>query len=73
MKRYPTVRAVIIDKRDDGSASELGEYCTIAEAREAIEEYRKYGSMHSSVNKPDMIERWIIESIYDDEILQSGV
>lgn len=66
------VRTVIIDKRDDGQASELGEYHTIKDAREAIEEYRKNGSMIACSGPANMIERWIIESLFDDEILQSG-
>lgn len=72
MNRYVTCRAVIVDKRDDGEASELGEYHTISDARKAIEEYRKHGSMINCQGPADMIERWIIESLFDDEILQSG-
>lgn len=71
MKKFPTVRAVIVDKRDDGSASELGEYHTISDARKAIEEYRKNGSMFG-IGPANMIEKWFIESIVNDEILQSG-
>ena len=73
MNRYPTCRAIIIDKRDDGEASELGEYHTIADARKAIEEYRKHGSMIASNGPANSIERWIIEAIIDNEILQIGV
>jgi hypothetical protein len=73
MNRYVTCRAVIVDKRDDGEASELGEYHTISDARKAIEEYRRQGSMIACNGPTDMIERWTIESLYDDDILQSGV
>lgn len=72
MCKYPTVRAVIVDKRDDGEASELGEFNTIREAREAIEVYRKFGSMISCNGPSNSIERWFIESLNDDEILASG-
>ena len=72
MNRYPTCKAIIIDKRDDGEASELGEYHTISDARKAIEEYRKYGSMVSCNGPANSIEKWIITSIVDDDILQFG-
>jgi hypothetical protein len=61
---YPTVRAIIVDRRDDTEQSELGEYMTITEARNAIEKYRK--------DYPDMLEYWQIEAIIDDEILVFG-
>jgi hypothetical protein len=64
MNKYPTCRAVIVDKRDDGEASELGGYHTISDARRAIEEYRK--------NNSNTIEKWFITSLMDDDILQSG-
>ena len=71
---YPTVRAVIVDKRDDGEGSELGEYATIAEARAAIEAYRQQGSMIACDGPADMIEAWFIESLDDDsDVLCHGV
>ena len=72
MNRYPTCKAIIVDKRDDGEASELGEYHTISDARKAIEEYRKYGSMIACNGPANMIEKWFITSLIDDDILQSG-
>ena len=61
---YPTVRAIIVDRRDDTEQSELGEYMTITEARNAIEKYRK--------DYPGMLEYWQVEAIIDDEILVFG-
>lgn len=61
-----------MDKRDDGEASELGTYPTIAEAKVAIENYRKQGSMIACNGPADSIESWIIEDIRTDDILAFG-